>query len=130
MEKTEQKKLRVLVGDDQIGVIGSLPQKSFLRGYGHLADFNFANKIEDFIAKAREGNYDALIIDLNWEDADWNRDYKTGFRVLEAVKSCEPIRILYTSDEQLMKKGFEYSATFCLEKNRAASFLEETLKHK
>lgn len=132
MEKARnaQKQLRILVGDDQVGVAGSLPQKSFLRYYKHLAEFDFENNAENFILRAKEGKYDALIIDLNWEEADWSRDYKTGFRVLKAVKDYAPIRILHTSDEQLMKRGFEYGATDCLEKNRSASFLEQALNKK
>ena len=125
----ENKPLRVLVGDDQIGVRNSLQQKAFLRNYGGLASFDFSDKADDFIARAREGRYDALLIDLNWEDADAEREYKTGFRVLDAVKEYSPRRLLHTSeDQELRQKGFFHGATNCIEKYRARSYLEEALK--
>lgn len=131
MKQIEDKqiRLRVLVGDDQIGVQSSLHQKSFLRSYGHLADFDFADKADDFIKKAKEDKYDALLIDLNWEEADNEKEYKTGFRVLEAVKNYAKIRVLHTSDETALQKGYTYGATHCIEKHRSASYLEKILKN-
>ena len=67
---SEKKMMEVLVGDDQIGVEGSLDQKCFLQNYGGLADFEFSSIADDFIEKARTGNYDAFLIDLNLEKGD------------------------------------------------------------
>lgn len=128
MEQTKKKPLRVLVGDDQISIQGSFPHRWFLRTYGSLAEFEFSDNPVDFIRKAKIGNYDALLIDLNWEDADFTRKYKTGFRVLEEVRNYCPIRILHTSDEELMKRGYQYGATHCIEKNKPLGLLEKALR--
>lgn len=128
MEQTQQKQIRVLVGDDDLGIEGGLHHRSFLRNYGKLAHFEFTYNADDFIQRAKIGNYDAFLIDLNWEEDDSRRDYKTGFRVLQAVKDYAPIRVLHTSDDRFLQKGFQYGATHCLEKFRPSSFLEKILK--
>ena len=121
--------LRVLVGDDQIGVKDSLQQRAFMRNYEGLANFDFSDKADDFIERAKMGRYDAFLIDLNWEDEDANRDYKTGFRVLDAVRDCAPIRLLHTSeDEELRQKGYAHGATNCIEKYRGRNYMEQALK--
>jgi len=127
-EEVGMTKLRVLLGDDQIGIEGSLYHRSFLRSYGHLADFEFSYNPEDFIKRAHEKKYDALITDLNWTEEELSKKEKTGFRILEAIRDCAPIRVLHTSDDTYMKMGFEHGATHCLEKNRSARLLEEILK--
>ena len=119
--------MEVLVGDDQIGVEGSLDQKCFLQNYGSLADFGFSSIADDFIEKARTGNYDAFLIDLNWKKEDNSREYKTGFSVLEAVKEYAPIRLLHTSDETYGEIGMRYGARNCIEKHRSRKYLENAL---
>ena len=122
-------KLRVLLGDDQIGIEGSFPHRVFLRGYGHLANFDFSFQPDTFIERARQGKYDALITDLNWTDEDFSKkESKTGFRVLEAIKEYAPIRVLHTSDDTYMQLGYKHGATHCLEKNRPSTLLEKILK--
>lgn len=128
MEQEKQKQLRVLVGDDDLGIEGSLQHRSFLRNYGRLAHFDFIYNADDFIQRAKTEKYDAFLIDLNWEEDDSRRDYKTGFRVLEAVKDYAPIRVLHTSDDKFLQRGFQYGATHCLEKFRPSSLLEKILK--
>lgn len=123
-----KKQLRVLVGDDDIGIEGSIHQKSFLRNYGHIAKFDFCNIDIEFIERAKTGNYDAFLIDLNWKVDDEHTEYKTGFKVLEAVKDYAKIRVLHTSDDRFIQRGFQYGATHCLEKFRASSLLEKILK--
>ncbi|MBS3093636.1 hypothetical protein J4456_03605 [Candidatus Pacearchaeota archaeon] len=59
-----KKKLKILVGDDQIGVIGDNCNLTFLDNYGHLADYDFAATPEECIKMAYNGNYDTLITDL------------------------------------------------------------------
>ena len=44
-----KKKLKILVGDDQIGVIGDNCNLTFLDNYGHLADYDFAATPEECI---------------------------------------------------------------------------------
>ena len=124
---SEKKMMEVLVGDDQIGVEGSLDQKCFLQNYGGLADFEFSSIADDFIEKARTGNYDAFLIDLNLEKGDNSREYKTGFSVLEAVKEYAPIRLLHTSDETYREIGMRYGARNCIEKHRSRKYLENAL---
>jgi DNA-binding NarL/FixJ family response regulator len=92
------KTLRVLVGDDQIGVADSLQQKAFLRNYEGPTDFDFRDKPEQFIEQAKVGNYDALLIDLNW-NVDGNREDTTGLKVLLETKEYAPIRLLHTSND-------------------------------
>ncbi|MDO8460400.1 MAG: hypothetical protein Q7S74_04785 [Nanoarchaeota archaeon] len=127
MEETKQK-LKVLVGDDQLGIEGSISHKSFLRCCGHLANFDFSFQPDKFIEKAKQGKYDALITDLNWTDEDLSRKDKTGFRVLEAIKNYAPIRVLHTSDDEYIQLGYQHGATHCLEKNRPSTLLEKILK--
>jgi len=126
----QRKTLRILVGDDQIGVPGSLQQSSFLRNYSRIvnASFDFECDSERFIERSRDGRYDALLIDLNWTDEDIGRKDKTGFRVLEAVRGYAPIRILHTSDEDNMKKGLNHGATGFAEKHRSSEYMEKILK--
>ena len=124
----DSKKLKVLVGDDQLGIQGTPYHRAFLRGYGHLANFEFSFLPNDFIEKAKSGKYDALITDLNWTDEDLSRKDKTGFRVLEAIKDYAPIRVLHTSDDTYMQLGYQHGATHCLEKNKSPTLLEKILK--
>ena len=123
-----EKTIRVLVGDDEIGIEGSFQHRAFLRGYGKIANFDFSYDAEDFIRRAKNGKYDAFLIDLNWEEDDNHRDYKTGFRVLQAVKDYALIRVLHTSDDRNIKRGFQYGATHCLEKFKSQNLLEKILK--
>ncbi|MEI6850260.1 MAG: hypothetical protein WCK29_04445 [archaeon] len=122
-----QEKKKVLVGDDQIGVVGSIENKAFLRNYSNIADFDFASEECDFIQRAKNGRYDSLLIDLNWSEEDNSREDKTGFRVLESVKSYSPIRILHTSDEKYIKYGLKYGATDFAEKHRSKDYLAQKL---
>lgn len=122
--------LRVLVGDDQIGVSESLHQKAFLRNYSEIADFDFENNPDRFIDRARIGKYDALLIDLNW-DGERNSEDVTGFRVLHAVREYSPIRLLHTSNS--INLDLKYAAqlcgaTNCIEKHRSREYLQEKLK--
>ena len=127
--ETQNKKLRVLVGDDEIGVACSLQQKAFLRNYEGLADFDFEKDSNMFIERAKIGKYDALLIDLCWENADREREDKTGYKVLKEVEHYAPIRLLHTSeDETLRKKGMQFGATTCIEKHRSPEYLRTALE--
>jgi len=122
-------KLKILVGDDQIGVDGSIPNLNFIDDYGRHADLEFTDSPDRFIEMAKTGDYYALMTDLNWETADYTRDNKTGYRVLEAVRESAPIRILHTSksDEEVVAKAKECGATHFLPKGSMPRELEEIL---
>lgn len=121
------RKPKVLVGDDQHGADDTLRQ-GFLLDYRNLADFEFTDNPNKFIQMARNGNYDALMIDLKWDKEDYNRDYKTGYRILDNVRDCSPIRILWTSEnEELREKGYQYGATHCIPKGIPPRVLDEIL---
>lgn len=111
------KNLRVLVGDDQIGVPGSPSNLNFIDNYSGLpVDFDYETKPDNFIERARRGDYAALLIDLNWNVPEVERD-EAGYQVLKAVKDYAPIRILHTGEsDEAREKGFAYGATHCIGK--------------
>lgn len=119
---------RILVGDDQIGVAGSLQQLAFLRNYIGVAEFDFEKDPDMFVERTKIGKYDALLIDLCWEDADREREDKTGYRVLKEVVPYAPVRLLHTSEDvELRRKGMKYGATTCIEKSRSPDYLRTAL---
>ena len=124
------KPTRVLVGDDQIGIEGSMHNQGFLRNYGKLnAKYDFESNPERFIERAKVGRYDTLLIDLNWKDVDSERGYKTGYMILKAVRDYAPVRLLYTSEDTDSRvRGLNYGATRCVEKHKSSSYLEKALK--
>lgn len=122
--------LTVLVGDDQIGVTESMHQKAFLRGYAEMPGkvrYEFTADAEEFIRLARTGKYDALVTDLNWSEEDSEREYKTGFRILEAVKGLAPVILLHTSDDTSIALGIRYGATRCIPKNKGRDYFWKAL---
>jgi len=124
------KKLRVFVGDDQIAVEDSLQQKAFLRNYEGVADFDFETDPDRYIGRARTGNYDALLIDLNWKGSLDPQD-KTGFRVLRDVKDYSPIRLLHTSNElnlDLRSAVQLLGGTGCVSKYKSREYMRESLE--
>lgn len=125
----ENNKLKMLVGDDQISVYRSVPNINFIDDYGRYAELEFTDNPDEFIEMATTGDYDALLIDLNWETADHTRANKTGYRVLEAVRKSAPIRILHTSksDEIVVARAKECGATHFLPKGSMPKELEEIL---
>lgn len=124
------KNLRILVGDDQIGVEGSLQQKAFLRNYNVLGhNFDFESNPDRFIERAKSERYDALLIDLDWKVEGDNGT--TGFRLLHNVRECAPIRMLHTSNEindDLFYAAKLCGATACIEKHRSPEHLNNHLK--
>ena len=121
----ENKELRVLVGDDQIGEVNSPSYNAFRDSYDSLASYDFTTNSDKFIEMAKNGNYDALIIDLRWA-SDKPRE---GYRVLKETKDYSPIRILHTSEnEEARKLGYEHGATACVAKGMPPIKLEQLLK--
>jgi len=119
----EREERRILIGDDQYGAQtseGERMRRSFELDYRdqlksarleYVADSNL------FIEMARTGVYNILMIDLNWEPDDAIRDFKTGYRILEAVRDFAPKRILWTSESmEDREKGYLYGATHCVRK--------------
>lgn len=124
-------KPRVLVGDDQFGVIGSLMNESFTYDYKSIAYFDFADKPDMFIGMAKSGNYDALMIDLKWEEEDAVRENKTGYMVLDAVRGYAMKRILWTSESKEARDiGYQHGATQCIPKGMPPEDLEKILTGK
>jgi len=122
-------KLRVLVGDDQIGQADSPARISFSMKYGELAKFEFTADPHDFVGKAKAGNFDALMIDLKWCAEDAEREDKTGYQVLLAVRDLAPVRVLFTSEsDEAREKGYDYGATHCIGKSPRPDFLLSILK--
>lgn len=128
--KEQHEALRVLVGDDQIGVVGSFPQKMFLRRYGAIADFDFESDPQTFVARARSGGYDALLIDLHWKPEDYGAcSIKTGYSVMQQSKGYSPIRILHSSaDAEEREIALSYGATDTLEKSLDSEHMLVKLK--
>jgi len=121
-------KKRVLVGDDQLSVEGSLHNKSFIRAYGHVADFDFESNLGKYIDRARVGNYDALLIDLDWNDGNPSRS--TGLSLLHKVRDYAPIRLLHTSHELNLDLSCALKlvgATGYVQKHRASSYLQNAI---
>jgi DNA-binding NarL/FixJ family response regulator len=126
----ENKTLRVLVGDDEIAVENSLLQRAFLRNYGGLADFEFETDPDRYIGRARDGKYDALLVDLNWKGSKDPKDI-TGFRVLQASKDYARVRLLHTSNEldmDLRSAVLLLGATGCVPKYKSREYMRESLE--
>ena len=122
MENTS-KTINVLVGDDEIGVEGSLQRRSFVRNYEGLANFEYATTPKEFIRQASTKKYDCIITDLNY-----THNNQEGFEVLRQVKGMAPIIILHTSDETAMENELDAGATHFMQKGRRAEILENILK--
>lgn len=130
----DKKKMKVLVGDDLIGIAGSPWQRGFIMGYSDLLEsfeFNFTANPEEFIEMAKTREYDALLIDLQWEKADSgsiNHVYRTGYRLLNELRDYAPVRILHSGAEgEMLKRAFRYGATACIPKNVCPKQLEQIL---
>lgn len=120
--------MKVLVGCDQTGVIGSPAYHNFMDNYKQLADYDFTADPDEFIQMATQGQYNALVIDLNWKPADIVEVYRTGYRILDAVVDCCNKRILWTSAcKELREKGFQHGATHCISKGIMPEDLEKIL---
>jgi DNA-binding response OmpR family regulator len=118
-------KPKILVGDDQAGIKDSPCYWNFMDNYSKIVDPEFTADPDDFIERARTGNYAALMIDLKWS---YDSNDRTGYRVLEAVKDYAPIRILWTSErKEDRERGFDYGATHCIGKGMPPEELEKIL---
>tara|TARA_Y100000310_G_scaffold134326_1_gene133329 strand:+ start:3069 stop:3878 length:810 start_codon:yes stop_codon:yes gene_type:complete len=118
----------VLVGDDQIGVEGNQSRLAFEDNYRKIANFDYETDPDKFVERAKEGEYDALLIDLNWTDEDRETLDKTGFRVLDQVRNFSPIRAVHSSvDEEIRKIGYENGATHIIEKGLPPDEMEKIL---
>jgi len=132
----ETKKYQVLIGDDQFGAdnsMGEMMRENFEIDYrGVLRDFklSYTDNPEKYIEMAKTKDYKALLIDLKWCDEDAVRENKTGYRVLEAVRDCAPVRILWTSESnEARNKGYEHGATHCIAKGITPEKLEEIINN-
>ena len=123
---------RILIGDDQIGSEARIALRTLFEMKYEQAFSGFSLEYtadpEDFIEKASTGSYEVLFIDLKWDHDDALREYKTGYRILDAVREYAPKIILWTSEDKAdREKGYEHGATHCIEKNPTISELEEIL---
>lgn len=113
---------KILVGDNQFGgSTGHLFIESFSERYSeqlHGCEVKYVSDPTYFLGEAKEGNYDVLLIDLNWENADFSRTRdKTGLRILAAVRNYAPRRVLWTSDaDKYREEALSRGATACIDK--------------
>jgi DNA-binding response OmpR family regulator len=83
--QTNQKR-RILIGDDNERMLGSLARMA--RRYFDRIDAS--SNHQEVIGLARNG-YDVIITDLEYSEGK-----SEGYDVLQAVRECAPLRVLYT----------------------------------
>ena len=89
-------KNRILIGDDKEQVRTALARALKLR----KLEADLVSTPEETIAKARTGNYSAVITDL-----EYTENGREGYEVLRQIRNIPALKILYTG-----QMGFEYAA--------------------
>ena len=87
---------RILYGDDK--EMNGKALARALRGIGFEVDL--AINPQEFLAKARNGNYRALITDLEYTDGG-----REGYEVLKQIRNLPGLKMLFSG-----VAGFEYEA--------------------
>lgn len=124
MATQKTSKLRILVGDDQIGLIGSPSNLTFMDNYKDIANFDFETDPDITIERARVERYDAIISDLAYAE-----QRTAGYRVLDAIKDLVPIRILHSGESnEAIQEGYRHGATHCIQKGIMPEELEKILQ--
>jgi len=133
---TNQKKIKLLVGDDRFKAYSGIPLeenravKSFMREYESILDnmdVTFVGNPKEMIELAVRSEYDALMIDLNWG----YHSEEEGYRILDALSMYSPKRILWTgafSEEVQKEAGFRH-ATACIPKHLEPEELVEIIRN-
>jgi len=79
---------KVLIGDDNTSLIRSLERA--LSGI----EVDYSETPEGVIEKAKVGNYDAIVTDMNYERDGTGKE---GLEVLDAIKDLSPVRVLFST---------------------------------
>jgi CheY-like chemotaxis protein len=126
---------KILIGDDQFGKqskMGERMRRDFELDYKSIfqnTTLTYTANPDEFVQLAKTGDYQVLMIDLNWEMDDYGRYNKTGYRVLDAVRDYAEKRILWTSqNKEAHEKAYQHGATHCIGKRPSPKKLEKIIQ--
>ena len=117
---------KILVGDDDLFVAKSFFANDFIP-FRPNVEIEFVDNPDDFIQKAKTGDYSMIITDLNY---NYSPCGKEGFKVLELLKDLNTRKILWTGnadDEGIKEKGQSFGAEV-LNKNELSVLVGQKVK--
>jgi len=88
--------IRILLGGAEVEAHGNEEARKI---YG--AKFNFYITPEEIVARAKTGNYDVALIDINFNERDYKLpvEEKVGFKVFESLRNLPLRKILWTGTQ-------------------------------
>src|SRR3989338_10688700 len=116
--------IEILIGDDMLA-----PEeiKLFEKRVPELMDkcnFTYVNTPREILEMIKTRKWDCIVTDLNY-----TRGGMEGYAILQEVKECTTVRILWTSDvdekPEVVQKGIEAGATCVIEKHKLGERLKE-----